>query len=135
MKKLSIPALIILILALIIAIGSQTFLGPCVHSDGSFGACHWAGQAMLGIGILLALEGAVAVFIRDARIRTGLLIAAALTAVLGLLTPGTLIGLCQMATMRCRAVMQPAMRILCGLVLAVSVIGAVAEQKKSEPKA
>ena len=54
MKKAIIPATIILILALVIAIGSQSFLGACVHEDGSFGACHWAGRAMLGMGALMA---------------------------------------------------------------------------------
>ena len=49
-QKQLIPAVILLILSLVIVIGSQTFLSPCVHEDGSFGPCHWAGQALLGLG-------------------------------------------------------------------------------------
>ena len=135
MKKLSVSAPAVLILGAVIAIGSVSFLGPCVHDDGNFGACHWAGQAMLGIGILLALEGAAAMIVRDGKVRIGLFLSAALTAVLGLLTPGTLIGLCGMATMRCRALMQPAMRILCVITLALSVIGILLERKQTESKA
>ena len=135
MKRISLSSILLLLLGAVIAAGSVSFLGPCVHDDGSFGACHWAGQAMLGLGVLLALLGAIALFVRDGKTRAGLLIAAALTALLGLVTPGTLIGLCSMATMRCRAVMQPAMRILCGLALLVSVIGAIMAENKSGAKA
>ena len=46
MKKSIIPAVVILVLSLVIVIGSRTFLSPCVHEDGTFGPCHWAGQAL-----------------------------------------------------------------------------------------
>ena len=121
MKKQIIPAIIILIIALAIAIGSQSFLGPCVQEDGSFGACHWAGRAMLGEGCLMAALAALALALK--RERTGLYLASGLTAALGLLTPGILIGLCKMDTMRCRMVMKPAMLVLCLLALAASAAG------------
>ena len=122
MKKAIIPAIIILVLALVVAIGSQTFLGACVHEDGSFGACHWASRALLGVGGLLAVLALAALCVPSARL--GLYIAMTLTCVLGILTPGTLIALCQMATMRCRALMQPATTILFALSLAASAVGA-----------
>ncbi len=122
MKKSMIPAIITLILALVVAVGSQTFLGACVHEDGSFGACHWASRALLGVGGLLAALALAALVVPSARL--GLYIAMALTCVLGILTPGTLIALCQMATMRCRALMQPATTILFALSLAASAVGA-----------
>ena len=121
MKKLSIPAVILLILALIVAIGSQSFLGPCVHEDGSFGACHWAGRALLGEGVLLAALAVLALLVEG--MRPGLFMASALTALLGLLTPGSLIALCKMDTMRCRMIMKPAMTILMALALIASVAG------------
>ena len=122
MKKAIIPAIITLVLALVVAVGSQTFLGACVHEDGSFGACHWASRALLGVGGLLAVLALAALCVPSARL--GLYIAMALTCVLGILTPGTLIALCQMATMRCRALMQPATTILFALSLAASAVGA-----------
>lgn len=122
MKKAIIPAIITLVLALVVAIGSQTFLGACVHEDGSFGACHWASRALLGVGGLLAVLALAALCVPSARL--GLYIAMALTCILGILTPGTLIALCQMATMRCRALMQPATTILFALSLAASAVGA-----------
>jgi hypothetical protein len=123
MKKQIIPAVILLVLSLVIAIGSQTFLSPCVHGDGSFGPCHWAGQTLLGLGCVLGVLGAFALCVKRARL--GVFLSAMPVCVLGILTPGTLIDLCRMSTMRCRMVMQPAMIILFSAALLCSLIGAV----------
>ncbi len=121
MKKSIIPAVVILILSLIIAVGSQTFLGACVHDDGSFGACHWACRAILGEGGLLAVLALMALALK--RERAGLFIAMIPASALGLLTPGTLIALCKMPTMRCRMLTQPATMILFGAALLAALVG------------
>ena len=121
MKRQTIPALAILLLALLAAIGSQTFLGACVHEDGSFGACHWACRAMLGEGALLAVLALLALALR--RERAGLYLAMIPASLLGLLTPGTLIALCKMPTMRCRMLTRPATMILFGLALLAALAG------------
>lgn len=126
MKKL--PALLLLLLSLVIAVGSQTFLGPCVHEDGSFGACHWAGRMLTAVGVLQAVLALLALALPGER--RGLLLASALTAVVGLLTPGTIISICAMDTMRCRMVMRPAMLVLCGLSLVAALAGWLVERRK-----
>ena len=131
MKKRSISALVILLLSVLLAAGSVSFLGPCVHEDGSVGVCHWAGNALCGIGVLLSVQSAAALICREGRTRLGLLLAVLMTAVLGFLIPGTMIGLCGMATMRCRALMQPAARILCGLIAVTALAGVLAENRKA----
>ena len=131
MKKLSIPACVTLALALLIAVGSQTFLGSCVHDDGSFGACHWAGRMLMGVGALLAVQSLLALIARDHGRRAGLFLAMAPTALLGILTPGTIISLCGMATMRCRALMQPAMILLCVLALMAALTGWWIERRRA----
>ena len=124
MKKHSmIPGVIIGLSALAAAAGSRSFLGPCVHEDGTFGPCHWAGQALFGLALLMAAEAVIAVAWKNESLRKGLYIAMALTAVLGILVPGTLIGLCGMATMRCRALMRPAMTILFAVMGIASAAG------------
>ena len=131
MKQFSPGAALALVLSCVIAVGSVSFLGPCVHEDGSFGSCHWAGQAMLGIGLLLAVLNLAALLVKDGRLRAGLLFAAAAAAVLGLFVPGTLIRLCGMATMRCRAVMRPAMMLLCALTAVSCLAGGIAAYRKA----
>ena len=127
MKKSCIPAIILLALSMLAAIGSQTFLGACVHDDGSFGACHWACRAMLGEGALLAVLSLMALAFK--RERAGLYLAMLPASLLGLLTPGTLIALCKMPAMRCRMLTQPAMMILFGVMLPVSLIGWLLSRK------
>ncbi len=121
MKKSNILAVIILILSIVAAIGSQTILGACVHEDGSVGACHWACRAMLGEGALLAALSLLALAMK--RERTGLYLAMVPASLLGLLTPGTLIAICKMPTMRCRMVSRPAMMILFGAMLIAALVG------------
>ena len=121
MKRTCIPAIIVLALSLIVAIGSQTFLGACLHEDGSFGACHWACRGILGEGALLAALAVLALVLK--RERAGLYLAMIPASALGLLTPGVLIALCKMPTMRCRMLTRPAMTILFALVLLAALIG------------
>ena len=133
MKKASFALCIAVIaLGLALAAGVKTFLAPCVHEDGSFGACHWAGQMLLGVGALIAALGLLALIHRDQSVRAGLLLAAAAASILGLLTPGTLISLCKMSAMRCRAVMQPAMILLCGLIALLALAGFIVNRKRAQ---
>ena len=123
MKKQMIPAIILLILSVVIILGSQTFLSPCVHEDGSVGPCHAAGQALLGLGCVLSLLALLSLCGKRARL--GVYWSSLPVCALGILTPGTLIDLCRMSTMRCRMVMQPAMMILFFLSSVCALTGAV----------
>ena len=128
MRKQIIPSVIILILAIVIAVGSQTFLSPCVHEDGSFATCHWAGQALLGLGCVLGVLGALALCVK--RAPPGVFLSALPVCILGILTPGTLIDLCRMSAMHCRMVMQPAMIILFSAALLCALTGAILSMRK-----
>ena len=130
MKKLSIPAVAALMISIVIAIGSINFLSPCIHDDGSFGTCHWAGQALFGLGILLAVQSLCALLITDSGIRLGLFLSMFFCAALTFLFPGILIDLCHMTTMRCRALMQPAIRILSILIALSALAGFLLEHKR-----
>ena len=121
MKKQIIPGCIMLVLSLVISIGSFTFLSPCVHEDGSVGACWWAGRTLLGLGCLLGVLAVLALV--SGRARFGTYLSSIAVCVLGILTPGTLISLCRMSSMHCRAVMQPAMIILFSVSAIAAAIG------------
>ena len=117
-----------LLAALTAAVGSQTFLSPCVHEDGTLGACHWAGQALLGTGSVLGVLALMALCLQKARF--GVYLSAVPVCILGILTPGTLMGLCRMSTMRCRMVMQPAMILLFSVCLVCALAGAAMNARK-----
>lgn len=129
MTKKSIPALIVLVLSLVIAIGSQTFLGACVHEDGGFGACHWASRAVLALGGAQAAIALLALALPGQR--RGLYTAMLPVSVAGLLTPGGLIDICKMNTMRCRMVMRPSMLVLFALTLVASLAGCLAARGRN----
>ena len=128
MKKSVIPAMALLVLSLAAVIGGGTFLSPCVHQDGSFGPCHWAGRALQGAGGVLCALAVLALCVKRARL--GVFLSAVPVCALGILTPGTLIGLCSMATMRCRMVTQPAMILLFSVSLLCALTGAVLSAKE-----
>ena len=72
-----------------------------------------------GLALLALLAGR-----KNGSIAAGVYLSMILTAVLGIALPGGLIPLCGMATMRCRALMRPAMTILfivCGLLSALGL--------------
>ena len=130
MNKSIVPAMILLILSIVIIFGSQTFLSPCIHEDGSFGPCHWAGQALLGLGCVVGTLGALSLVAKHAR--QGICLSTIPVCILGILTPGTLIDLCRMSSMRCRMVMQPAMIILFAVALLCALTGAVVSARKTK---
>ena len=133
MRKTIVPGGVMLLLSLVISIGSVTFLGPCVHDDGSVGACWWAGRALLGLGCLLAVISALVLL--SPRARFGAYLSGLAVCALGALTPGTLIALCRMSSMRCRAVMQPAMILLfaaAGLTALTGALLCAKEERKGK---
>ena len=131
MKK-NLFAILLLVLAAIIAAGSVTVLGPCVHEDGSKGPCADAGRALLIDGCVTAILAILITMVNRRGLRMALFAAALCAAVIGILLPGVLMPLCKMDTMHCRAVMQPSMIILSGAAAVSALIGIIAERSRKE---
>ena len=129
--KITVLTVILLVLAVIIAVGSVTVLGPCVHEDGSEAPCTGTGRAILADGILLAVLSVFLFFIKAPKTRLILFMITAVAALAGILMPGTLLPVCKMDTMHCRMVMQPAIIILFALALLTSACGTMAEISKN----
>ena len=130
MKK-NVFTIIILVLAAVITVGSVTFLGPCVHEDGSEAPCTKAGRAILINGCMLAALAVLLLFFRKSAIRSVLFVIALCAAVVGILLPGTLFPVCKMDVMHCRMVMQPAMIALFGVTGLICIAGFVSERTGS----
>lgn len=98
----------LLALSALLAVGLQTFAGPCeVHAAGDAGLCRWACRAVMGMDAVLAVISLVRVFELDEGERRGLSFSAALVGALIAATPGWIIGLCESPAMRCQAIMRP----------------------------
>ena len=112
------------VVSVVFLVGICSFFGACgPKEDGSFMTCHWANQALIGLAAVLTVLAAAHLCIPDAKIKMGLDIAVIPVALLAAILPGNLIHLCMMSTMRCRAVMRPAVI----LVSVVTIIVAVAD--------
>ena len=129
MKK-NLFAILLMIFAAVIAVGSVTVLGPCVHEDGSTGPCADAGRAMLIDGCVTAILAILVTLVNRRGLRMALFVAALCAAVIGILLPGVLMPLCKMDTMHCRAVMQPSMIILSGAAAVSALLGIITERSR-----
>lgn len=129
--RFSISACVQAVLALLMAVGAATFLGPCVHTEGGFGTCHWAGRVLTGLGAAMAVQAVIGMFFADARVREGVSLSMIPVALLAALTPGVVIPLCMMETMRCNAIMRPAMALIAALIGVLSAVDAILQHRRA----
>ena len=111
----SLPAIVF---GVLIAVAPQAFAHVCEVKDNMPMACHYTAQAELGIGVVIALLGIIALFCSP-KIRTGLNIAVALNALLSL---AVLIGVCKGAMMHCHMVTRPTLIVIGILALLFAVV-------------
>lgn len=130
--------IVLIVTTFLMVIGINTWFKTCgPMEDGTYMACHWAGQAVKGLAALALVLAVVRIPVRDRMFRAGVDVSIALLAVLTALVPGRLISLCMMEDMMCRSHTQPwtiGLSILLLLAAAVDVISccrAAADAKHS----
>ena len=125
-KSLRIADILLPVLSLVFLVGLLTFAGACGPTeDGGFMTCHWAGQAVTAIAVLLLITSIVRLAVRDRGIKKGLSIAILLTAITAAVIPGNVISLCMMNTMHCHAVMRPFIIVMAVLQSTAAIIDVV----------
>lgn len=130
-RKFSASACVRGILGLLLTIGVFTFLKPCVHADRDFGTCHWAGQMLAGLGIVVVVQAVAGMFCGNAKMREGISLAMLPVALLAALTPGIIIPLCMMETMRCNVIMKPATLLIAVLIALLSAVDVVMQHRQA----
>ena len=111
--KLSITELLFVAIAIVYMIGIRGWFKVCEPMGDSFMSCHWAGEALKAISVLMLVLGLVHVFLPDAKLKLGMDIAFVGVLVLTLIIPGNVINLCKMEDMKCRSLTQTWNMILC----------------------
>ena len=113
-----------LILPVLLLMGIMTFAGPCgMHDDGSVSSCFWASRSLMGLAIALVLIALGRLGLSQSReLRRGLNLATVVLGILVLVTPGGLIDLCMMQTMRCHTIMRPFALVTGVLVSIVAIV-------------
>ena len=121
------------ILALVFLIGIRTFLAPCgPKEDGTWMHCHEAGQILTYLAAAMLVVAVLLLFLRTKTIRIVAGLLQCVLAIAALLVPGTLVSLCMMPEMRCRAVMRPWSMILAVLILIAAMGGLIASVRSKE---
>lgn len=128
-KKKPITAVLPLVVSILFFLAMFTLLSPCgPKEDGTFMNCHYAGQA------LRILSGAAVVVSAAAYFKRGLArLADILLLLLGFASaviPGTVIHLCMMPEMKCRAVMKPGATVFAVLLIVSAAVDLFSEIKK-----
>lgn len=122
MKKRLFTGVLFIVLGILEAVGPHTFIPVCDAMDGKFMKCYWTAQAETGIGISIVVLGVLLILLSSRQIRIGISIGIALNAILVILIPDALIGVCGKIHMSCRALTLPALNLLGALTLLAAVI-------------
>ena len=130
-QKINALDVILFVLSAILLLGVLTVFAPCgAKEDGGWMTCHWAGTAVAGAAAVLTALALMRFCAKDGKAGSWLSAAMITTALLAALIPGRLIPLCMMPSMRCRAVMSPAVTVLSVLIIAVAAIDIVFRRRK-----
>ena len=112
-----------LMFAFLLMIGEKTFLRPCsARPDGTFMTCHWAGESVYVLSILLFFGAMLMLIIRKQEVYAALEGMVILICLLMKHIPGGFIPLCMKKDMRCWAVMRPGVGLLCDLVILLAIV-------------
>ena len=118
-------------LSALLLLGVLTVFAPCgAKEDGGWMTCHWAGNAVAGAAAVLTALAVMRIFAKDGKAQSWLSAAMIPTALLAALIPGRLIALCMMPSMRCRAVMSPAVTVLSVLIIAIAAMDVAFRRRK-----
>lgn len=90
-------------LSILYLVGIKRWFPVCEVSGDMVMSCHWAGEVLSALSVLLIVISLIHIVIPDERIKAGIDIAGAGIAVLCLMIPGNIISLCKNSEMQCRA--------------------------------
>ena len=117
-------------LSLLLVVGVLSFAGPCVHDDGTTGVCASAGNALAVEGAVMLACCVVGSLMRKKPVLVmACCIVSAVVGVVGFFTPGTILPLCMMETMRCWTLMAPFAKACCALVAVLCLVQCIVARK------
>ena len=126
-KQSRVAEIALLALCLCLALGVKLVFHACgPMEDGTWMHCHTAENAVLCLAVAMAALSALHLVVKPG-VKLALDAGVLVLAVAAILVPGTLVPLCMMDTMRCQAVMKPAVLVL-GILIVVALAADVVVQ-------
>lgn len=101
--KFGISEILSVVLSVLFLIGIKIWFPVCEPMESGFMSCHWAGEVLKAISVLLFILSVIHIFIPDENIKLGLDIGLCGIDVFAFCVPGNIISLCKMAEMNCRS--------------------------------
>lgn len=120
MKNRIIVSILYTVLGILLVLVPTVLFPTCDATEMKM-ACYYTKQAEVGLGVLVAVLGVVTLLSKNASVRSGLSIAILGIAVLVVVYPLYLTGLCKMSDMMCRLRTLPAL-ILTSIVLGITSV-------------
>lgn len=106
--KIGIPELLLTVLSVLFMIGIRFWFPVCEVNGESIMPCHWAGEVMKAVSILILVLSILHIIIPNYEIKLGMDISLAGLFILAVNIPGNIISLCKNADMACQKAMRPA---------------------------
>ena len=130
-KKNLILPILILAVSVFLTTGVKVIFPACgMHDDGTYGSCHWAEQAVMAAGIIVAFQALMLVAGKAAAVQKALSFTVLVSAVVTAFLPGAWIRLCMMPSMACRASMAPWTWGCCACIAVLSLINLIINLRK-----
>ena len=130
-KEKKICEIVAFVLSAGLTLGVKLLFHACAEGENGWMSCHWAEQAVFGLGLVLTVQSVLLYLGKERRVRQGLALGMLPAAALSFFLPGFLIRLCMMDTMRCHTVLAPSVRILSALLLADLIVLLLRERKEA----
>ena len=99
--KISFAEPVLLLAAVLYAVGIRYWFPVCMSMEKVM-SCHWAGEVLKAMSVLMIGLALISIFLPDAWGKIGVNISAAGISVLMMLIPGRVISICSNEAMKCR---------------------------------
>ena len=130
-KKIIFTDILLIIASAVLALGAAFVFHACgPKDDGSFMSCHWAQQAVFGLGLVMMIISCMHLGAKNPRMKMGISLAIIPVAVYTALVPQFVIKLCMMSSMRCHTTMRPAAAVICVLIVVIAAVDVILQRKQ-----
>jgi len=120
--RISITEIIKILFSLVFLVGIRTWFSVCPVTSEMTMSCHWAGETLKAISLVLLAVSLIHMFIPDEKIKIGVDAASLCLLIMTAFTPGKVISLCQHAEMSCRSNAQPWTIVISAVMIIACVI-------------
>lgn len=132
MKNIKVMDIVLLVLSAGLCIGVKVAFHACEVMEDKIMSCHWAEQAVFGMGIVLVVQALGLILLSKLDVRRGISFAMIPTAIVTAFIPNVLINLCMMDDMRCHTTMRPAVMILSIIIAVCALVNVIIDGKKKD---